>query len=89
MNTLKQDLASALAENEALKAKLADKRKVWVKHNPETGTVNVYGLRARFPVSMYPGEWAVVFAQRDAIEAACKVASPIADAHRRTKASTS
>ena len=85
MNTLKQ----AEARIAELEAKLADRRKVSVKHNPETGTVNVYGLRARFPVSMYPGEWAVIFAQRDAIEAVCKVDSPIADAHRKAKASTS
>jgi hypothetical protein len=82
MSTLKQ----AQARIAELEAKLADKRKVSVKHNPETGTVNVYGLRARFPVSMYPGEWDVIFAQRDAILSVCKVARPIAEAHRANKA---
>ena len=81
-------LKAALAEVEALKAKLAGKRNVSVKHNPETGTVNIYGIRARFPVSLYPGEWAIVFANVDAVKAACKVAAPIADKHREAKASS-
>lgn len=81
MSTLKQ----AEAKIAELEAKLADRRKVSVKHNPETGTVNVYGLRAKFPISMYPGEWAVIFAHVDAIKAVCKVAAPIADEHRKAR----
>ena len=78
MSTLKQ----AEAKIAELEAKLADRRKVSVKHSSETGTVNVYGLRAKFPISMYPGEWQVIFAHADLIKAECKVAAPIAEAHR-------
>ena len=78
-NTSEKALLARIAE---LEAQVAKKRQVSVKHNGETGTVNVYGIRARFPVSLYPGEWDIVFAQADAIKAECKVARPIAEKHR-------
>jgi hypothetical protein len=79
-----KELLARIAE---LEAQAAGKRTVTVKVNEETGTVNVYGLRARFPISAYPGEWDVIFAQRDAIVAQCKVARPIAEAHRAKRKS--
>lgn len=78
-------LKAAQARIAELEAKLAGKRNVSVKHNAETGTVNIYGIRARFPVSLYPGEWAIVFANADAVKAECKVAAPIAEKHRADK----
>ena len=35
----------------------------------ETGTVAVYGLNARFPVSLYPSQWERLLASADAIRA--------------------
>jgi hypothetical protein len=67
-------MAARIAE---LEAKLADAeskaksgRVVSVKAK-DTGTVCVYGLRARFPASYYPAEWDVIFAHKDAILKAC------------------
>ena len=81
MSTLKQ----AEARIAELEAKLADKRKVSVKPK-DTGTVVVYGIRARFPVSYYPGEWDVIFAQKDAILAACTPAQrKVAEDNREAK----
>lgn len=77
-----KELMARIAE---LEGKLAGKRTVTVKVNEDTGTVNLYGLRARFPFSAYPGEWDVIFAHRDAIVEQCKVARPIAEAHRAKK----
>ncbi len=77
------------AQVDTLTAKLADKRKVSVK-TKDTGTVVVYGIRSRFPVSYYPGEWDVIFAQKDAILAACTPAQrKLADQKREEKRNAS
>lgn len=42
--------------------------KLTVKHS-DKGCVSVYGLNARFPVSLYPDQWGRLFGFREQIEA--------------------
>lgn len=54
------------AENERLKQ--AQARKLTIKIS-EKGCVCVYGLNARFPVSLYPSQWEALFGLKAEIEA--------------------
>jgi hypothetical protein len=54
------------AENERLKQ--AQARKLSIKIS-EKGCICVYGLNARFPVSLYPAQWEALFGLKSEIEA--------------------
>lgn len=79
----KEDLAAMV-----LKLSQAPQARITVKHSTDKGTVSVYGLNARFPVSLYPSQWERLLtdAVMAEIRKACKVAAPIADARREAKA---
>ena len=82
-----QDLIKQLqSENAALKAKAHAKLKVQrtKTHDAEGkatssngNAVSVYGM-GRFPVTLYPEQWASLFSAKEAIEAVCAevLASP-------------
>jgi hypothetical protein len=53
------------AENERLKQ--AQARKLSIKIS-EKGCVSVYGINARFPVSLYPSQWETLFGLKDSVE---------------------
>ena len=63
---LQAELAKAKAENEALKA--AKERKLTCKVS-EKGALSVYGLSARFPTTLYKGQWERLIAAVPAIQA--------------------
>lgn len=60
---LRQQNASLLAAKAA---------KLTIRGNPDTGTVSVFGINGRFPVSLYPDQWSAVFAAMDMIKTECK-----------------
>jgi len=65
--TLQEQIAKLTAENNALKADKAD-RKLSFKVS-EKGAVSVYGLSARFPVSLYGSQWDTLIANVPALKA--------------------
>ncbi len=65
--TLEQQLANALAENEALKAAKTAGRTLGLKVGP-SGGLSVYGL-GRFPVTLFREQWKKLLAFRPEIEA--------------------
>ena len=86
---LEAQLAAKNAELAAAKAGPIRRITVKVKDGsdgkPATGTVNVFGIRNPYPVSLYPTEWDIIFAHRTDIETACNRARPIAAEHRAKK----
>lgn len=59
------DLARLIEENNRLKAENAQiknekKKSLSLKVSPTTGVIVLSGLRSKFPVSMYAGEWKIV-----------------------------
>ena len=64
---LQQQLAMALAENAALKAKAASGHRVTFKVS-EKGAVSAYGL-GRFPVTLYVGQWERLLGEAGALKA--------------------
>ena len=86
MTSTNKELLERIAELEKEKADLKANRRVVSVKAKETGTVAVYGIRARFPVSYYPAEWDVIFAQRDKILAACTADQrKVAEDNRKAK----
>ena len=63
---LLERIAALTAENTALKAN-GKVRERYLKVS-EKGAVSLYGLR-RFPFTCYKDEWAVIFSEKEAIEA--------------------
>lgn len=76
----KEDMAALILKMQAS----PPQARITVKHSAEKGTVSVYGLNARFPVSLYPSQWERLLTEpvMADIRKACKVAAPIADAHK-------
>jgi len=64
---VQSELARLRAENEALKAKADDKRRVFLKVS-DKGGVSLYGL-GRFPVTLYVEQWETVLGMSDEIRA--------------------
>jgi hypothetical protein len=62
---LQQELDRLRAENEALKARADDKRRVYLKVS-DKGAVSLYGL-GRFPVTLYVEQWETVLGMGDEI----------------------
>lgn len=60
--------AELQAENEKLKAELARKNQISFKVG-EKGGVSVYGLNARFPVTLYAEQWTRLIAAIPALQA--------------------
>jgi hypothetical protein len=64
---LQAELDRLRAENEALKAKAEDKRRVYLKVS-DKGGVSLYGL-GRFPITLYVEQWETVLGMADEIRA--------------------
>jgi hypothetical protein len=61
---LAAELAQVRAELEAAKAAASAPRRITFKVS-EKGAVSVYGLNARFPVTLYRDQWERLLAQAD------------------------
>jgi hypothetical protein len=62
---MQAELERLRAENEALKAKAEDKRRVYLKVS-DKGGVSLYGL-GRFPITLYVEQWETVLGMTDEI----------------------
>ena len=62
---LQAELERLRAENEALKAKADDRRRVYLKVS-DKGGVSLYGL-GRFPITLYVEQWETVLGMTDEI----------------------
>ena len=62
---LQAELERLRAENEALKARADDRRRVYLKVS-DKGAVSLYGL-GRFPVTLYLEQWETVLDMADEI----------------------
>ena len=60
-------IAKLVAENTALKAKVATGSQLRLKVS-EKGCVSMYGLNKQFPVSLYPQQWSRVFGFQGEVE---------------------
>lgn len=74
---LEAKVKAAEAKAAELEAKAEAKQRITVKANPakdgkDEGTVSVYGLQ-RFPVSLYPSQWARLLSHADEIRKAAKL----------------
>jgi len=62
------ELARLRAENAALKQREAERSQIRFKVS-EKGAVSVYGLHARFPVTLYVDQWERLLAKTDEMRA--------------------
>ena len=60
-SSVADELRALKAENEALKASLASKIKPLTFKVSEKGAVSIYNMNARFPVTLYVGQWERLF----------------------------
>jgi hypothetical protein len=65
------ELERLRAENAALKAKEAERHVLRCKVS-DKGAVSLYGVHARFPVTLYADQWERVLAKADGIRAFIK-----------------
>jgi len=65
---LAQELAAVRAQLAAAQAAAASTRRISFKVS-EKGAVSVYGLNARFPVTLYRDQWNRLLAEADGLKA--------------------
>jgi len=65
---LAQELAAVRAQLAAAQAAAASTRRISFKVS-EKGAVSVYGLNARFPVTLYRDQWQRLLAEADGLKA--------------------